>query len=170
MTERSNNEEREKLHFPAFRPIPESLADDPNFQRLSPLAKAVWLELRLKLGQYGIAVFYEETLPRMVNADAASVAHALEELTRPYGERDVGWLVRSDLIFWLVDGLLQEVWITTENHWRGVYRNALRLPFDPVVKQYLEYYGLGEALPMKDRPLKAMESRYHSDGKEIPSR
>src|SRR5690606_27054725 len=63
-----------------FRGIYVALIDDPDFQRLSPEARLVFLVLKLKLRQYGIDVFYPESLPRLTGLPPKACEAALAEL------------------------------------------------------------------------------------------
>lgn len=129
----------------SYRGIYETLYDDLDFQRLSPIAKVVWHVLKVRLTQYGIAVFYPEPLPRIVNASAAEVDVALAELERPKPGQKLGWLVREEHVFWLVNGFRFDPSVSgglSENHKTGARRYAETLPKLDVVRQFLAYYGL----------------------------
>lgn len=128
-----------------YRSAFESLADDHDFQELTPLAQAVFWTLKLKLGQYGIAVFYVSTLAEIHRkATPAQITDALAELERAKPGRSHGWIRRERNVVWIINGLRFEPSITLENknHRTGALRFARTLPQTTLVQAFIQHYAL----------------------------
>ncbi|HEY2377624.1 MAG TPA: hypothetical protein VGH98_16715 [Gemmatimonadaceae bacterium] len=139
---------------PSYRSTFESLADDADFQELTPLAQAVFWSLKLKLGQYGIAVFYKEALPAMHRrATDQQIQQALRELEAPKLGRSHGWIRTERNVVWIVNGLKFEpsFTITNPNHRTGVVRFVRNLPRLPIVEAFITHYEL-DATPAGESP------------------
>lgn len=145
----------------AYRSSYEALVDDADYQDLTPLAQAVFHTLKLKLGQYGIAVFYLSTLEQIhQRAHRAEIATVIEELehTKPSGAP--GWLVREKNVLWLRNGLMFEPYYAPNNdkQRKGALAFALTLPKLQIVRDFAAHY----ALPMP--------SASPADATQIPPR
>jgi hypothetical protein len=125
-----------------YRTVPEALGDDSEFQALSPGAKATWLMLRLKLGQYAINAFYVEILPRLVGLTEAEVREALNELQTPTPARPEGWIACERNLFWIIDALVDDPGFSNANHREGARRFLANLPQLRLVERFRRYYGI----------------------------
>lgn len=128
-----------------YRAAFESLADDVDFQNLTPLAQAVFWTLKLKLGQYGIGTFYVSTLAEIHRkAKPKQITAALEELEQPKPSRDRGWIRREQNIIWIVNAFRHEpsLDLANRNHRIGAFRFAKTLPSSVVVSEFIDYYSL----------------------------
>lgn len=135
----------------AYRSTYEALADDLDFQRLSFAAQAVFHSLKLKLGQYGIAVFYHQVLHSLhASAAPAEIDRALAELEAPKPGKPHGWIRREAHVVWIVNGLASEPTLTLNNpnHRAGALRHARALPQLGIVRDFIAHYGL-EGAPSK---------------------
>lgn len=142
MSERKKGDDRG-----TFRSTFDALADDLEFQDLTPLAQAVWQTLKLKLGQYGISVFYTAILTEFHRkATAGEIECALQELEEKKASGARGWIVRERNVVWMVNGLRFEPSISLENrnNLAGAKNYLLTLPRLAVVQQFATYYGLSE--------------------------
>lgn len=137
-----------------YRASFEALADDADYQDLSPLAQAVFHTLKLKLGQYGIAVFYPSLLQEYHRqASPLALEQAMAELAAVKPSGGDGWIVRERNVVWLRNGLKYEPSLSLENanHRKGAYRWAMSLPKLAVVDAFIRSYDLGEPLGIPSR-------------------
>jgi hypothetical protein len=123
----------------------EQLVDDDDYQQLSPLAQSIFHTLKLKLGQYGIGVFYVsalEDIHRRASGEAIRAALVELEQVKPSGER--GWIVRDRNVLWIVNGLKHDPsWVATNKNCRqGAVTFVRSLPKSPLVEAFLAHYGL----------------------------
>lgn len=129
----------------AYRSSYEALVDDADYQALSPQAQAVFHTLKLKLGQYGIAVFYlaalEEIHARMSDDEVRAAVRELE-MTKPSGA--ASWLVRERNVLWLRNGLMFEPYFAPNNEkqQKGATAFALTLPKLKIVHDFAAHYAL----------------------------
>jgi hypothetical protein len=132
-----------------------SLYDDPDFQQLSPLAQALFHNLKARLGQYGIGVFYAGVLPEQFpRVEPATLRTALDELLAPKPAKDHGWFRREGNVLWLVNGLRHEPSISLENrnNRAGVVKFLATLPKAALVNEFAVYYGLAEPTSIEGPP------------------
>lgn len=128
-----------------YRTAFESLADDVDFQNLSPLAQAMFWTLKLKLGQYGIGTFYISALGEIHRkAKPKQIAAALAELEHAKPGRNRGWIRREQNLIWIVNALRHEpsLDLANRNHRIGAFRFAKTLPSSAVVDEFVRYYML----------------------------
>jgi hypothetical protein len=147
-----------------FRGIYVALVDDPEFQDLSADARAVFYPLKLKLGKSGIAVFYEESLPRLTGMPSERVRDAIRELS------EANWLHVERNVFWLRNGLRYDPSnpLQQPNHRKAIEAHLTTLPKLQIVNDFAVHYGLVE--PFDITPKRApepMPSGCHSDAKPI---
>jgi hypothetical protein len=135
----------------AYRATYESIDDDRDWRKLSPLAKATFDTLKRRLGQYGINIVAIEALPRIVNCTAAELDAAIGELEAPKHGGRYGWIRREEDVIWIVNGLRFEPTLfvggpnANANHRLGAHRHAVQLhqlTRLAVVVEFAEYYGL----------------------------
>jgi hypothetical protein len=135
----------------AYRATFESIDDDRDWRKLSPLAKATFDTLKRRLGQYGINIVALETLPRIVNCSAADMDGAFAELEAPKPGREHGWIRREEDVVWIVNGLRFEPTLfveglkPNENHRMGAARHGRQLhqlTRASIVSEFMAYYGL----------------------------
>jgi hypothetical protein len=131
----------------------ESIDNDRDWRRLSPLAKATFDTLKRQLGQYGINTFAIESLPRIVNCTATELEAALVELETPKPGRKLGWIRREDDVVWIVNGLRYEPTLFVDgpkpnaNHRTSAVRHGQQLytlTQLQIVADFMAYYELGE--------------------------
>jgi hypothetical protein len=132
-----------------YRSSYESLVDDADYQLLSPLAQAVFHTLKLKLGQYGIAVFYLGVLEHIhARSSRDELEAALRELEAPKPvSGSEGWIRRERNVCWLVNGLRFDPFFTASNanNRKGAITYARSLPKVALVEAFLSAYGLADA-------------------------
>ena len=156
-----------------FRSSYEALADDPDFQDLSPLAQAVFHTLKLKLGQYGIGVFYPTVLGEYHRKSSAEeLAAALRELEAQKPSGAASWIARERNVLWIRNGLRWDPLLTlaNPNHQKGALRHARSLPTPALAAEFIEYYELdGADAVVSGRPKRADKSPVNriSEGQEI---
>lgn len=134
----------------SYRSSYESLVDDAEYQALSPLAQAIFHTLKLKLGQYGIAVFYAAVLEEIhARATKEQIAGALAELEAPKANGDRGWIRRERNVCWLVNGLKFDpsFTATNTNNRKGAVAFVKALPQLAIVDEFRSYYGLTSPSP-----------------------
>jgi hypothetical protein len=146
----------------SYRATWESIDDDRDWRRLSPLAKATFDTLKRRLGQYGIDTVAVESLPRIINCSVDDLETALRELETPKPDRPRGWIKREDDIIWIVNGLRFEPTLFVEgekpnqNHRSAARKHGqhlYQLTRAAVVVEYMAYYalgapdGMGDAIP-----------------------
>jgi hypothetical protein len=129
----------------SYRSSFESLVDDHDYQLLTPLAQSILHTLKLKLGQYGIAVFYLSALEEIhQRANASEIRAAVKELeaTKPSGER--GWIARERNVVWIVNGLKHDPsWVQSNtNNQKGAATFVGSLPRLAIVAEFATLYGV----------------------------
>lgn len=120
-----------------------ALPDSPEFQELSPEARAIFYPLKLKLGKAGISVFYPESLPRLTGYPFEAVSKALQEL------QETGWLIVERNVFWIRNGLRFDPAkpLLSPNQRKGIQEHLSTLPKLNIVNDFARYYGLEEPWP-----------------------
>jgi hypothetical protein len=143
-----------------FTPIARALLDGPDFQRLAPVARHLFLTLKVALGPSGIEVHYPAaltaTLAAITGWTEADVTAALEQL------RESGWIEREAHVLWIVaqlqfhPGMVE----SNEKHRRGVQNHVAGLPRLAIVRRFIERYagffsdapGVLDAYPITSPP------------------
>jgi hypothetical protein len=125
----------------------DSIDDDRDWRRLTPLAKATFETLKRKLGQYGVNILPVESLPKIINCSSDDLERALAELEAPKPGKPYGWIRREEDVVWLVNGLKFEpsITLTNKNHKAATIRHGeqlLALTGLHVVHDFMAYYGL----------------------------
>lgn len=125
-----------------FRCFSTTFIHQPPFTKLSSDAKLVYFVLAMELGPSGLAVFYEEVLPRLTSLLGARVSEALMELEN----KDL--LRRGDNVYWLVRSLEHQPTYTmgNDNHRKSIEKHVRSLPMSSVLASFIDHYGLSKDL------------------------
>jgi hypothetical protein len=120
-----------------------ALPDDPDFQTLSGVARAVFYPLKLKLGLAGIAVFYPEMLPALTGFSLEETTAALEEL------RAAEWIRSERNVYWVRNGLRFDPAqpLRSPNQRKAIDDYLATLPRVQIVNDFAAYYGLDLPFP-----------------------
>lgn len=140
----------------SYRSSYESLVDDAEYQALSPLAQAVFHTLKLKLGQYGIAVFYTSMLEDIHSrASRDQIRDALCELEAQKANGARGWIKIERNVVWMVNGLRFDPSFTeaNTNNRKGAVAFTKGLPRLAIVDEFLSYYDLTSPSVAPTNPL-----------------
>jgi uncharacterized phage protein (TIGR02220 family) len=123
-----------------YRGIYSALPDDPDFQRLSPVARLTLYTVRLcaQAGPGVIFRYYPELLRRQTGLTGGQLERALAELEQ---ER---WIVREGVVLWVRNGLRHDpaLRLTDRKHRAAVLRALDSLPRLAIVLTFCDYYGL----------------------------
>jgi hypothetical protein len=148
------------------------LADDPDFQRLSPHAILVFYTIRVckEHGAGGIFRYYIETIARRCHLSIPKVTDALQELARPKPNEEHGWIEYDDAILWVVNGLRYDphVNLANEKHKMSVVKGLSELPKRKLVLSYCDYYKL--PYPYTTHSLQDTDSESESDSESKESK
>jgi hypothetical protein len=121
-----------------YRSVRRVLLDGPDFQRLTPTARWVFVALKLNLGPAGIEVAYLGALlvqlAQQTGFEADDVGAAIEELVAG------GWVRREANVIWVVGQLENDPHMsaTDPKHRKAVQRHLCSLPRLDLVKQYVK--------------------------------
>lgn len=123
-----------------------ALPDSPEFQALSPEARAIFYPLKLKLGKAGIDVFYPEVLPRLTGYPFERVSEGIQEL------QDAGWLIVEHNVYWIRNGLRFDPSepLASPNQKKGIEAHIRTLPKLAIVNDFARYYDLTEPHPGRE--------------------
>jgi hypothetical protein len=108
----------------------------------------VFQTLKLKLGPYGIGVFYATVLQEYHRkATADELKSALEELEREKPSGSPSWIRRERTLIWIRNGLRFDpaLSMSNPNHKKGALRHALALPSKTLCAEFIAYYELEDA-------------------------
>jgi hypothetical protein len=145
----------------SYRSNYEALADDPDFQELSPFAQAVFHTLRLKLGPYSIGVFYPALLSEYHRrSTSVQLKEAIAELEGAKPSGSEGWVRHERNVFWIRNGFRFDPVLSTENvnHRKGALHHARALPQLAIAEAFIQYYELTGADEIHSgRPKKSLE-------------
>lgn len=121
-----------------YRGFYEALPDDADFQDFSPVARALFYPLRLKLGVAGINVFYTDSLPRLTGFTLAQTDAAMDELER------ADWIRRERNVVWIRNAVRHDPMepLSSPNGRTAIEHFLLSLPKLKIVNAFALYYGL----------------------------
>lgn len=154
-----------------YRGVFSSLADDPDFQRLSPHARLVFYTVRLckQAGPAAIFRYYLAVLMAQTGLSARALDGALGELERG------SWIEREGVILWVRNGLRYDphVRVRDPKHRKAITRHLAELPKLMIVLRFCDYYEIerpfedpSRTYPTGDRdrvPKKTEEDRVPSN-------
>src|SRR5690606_15483391 len=116
-----------------------ALVDGPDFQRLSPDAKLVFLVTKIALGPSGIDV-----IPALVQATCERTGLPEDRVISAFVElAETNWLLTEGSVAWVVKGLRFEPGLTQRNskHRAGVARHITGLPRIALVARFIAEYA-----------------------------
>lgn len=124
-----------------YRGVYGALVDDPDFQRLTPNARLVFLVARLcqQAGPAAIFRYYPEILAKQSGLGVRAVTLALAEL-----ETDK-WIYHDETVLWIKNGLRHDpmMRLGDRRHRVTVERWLEGLPNVDIVAKFRVYYDLG---------------------------
>lgn len=121
-------------------PIPRVLLDGPDFQRLPPIARHVFLTLKVSFGPSGIETQYADALVATLAARtgwaAGEVAVALDQIERG------AWIEREANVLWITKQLAfhPSMVLANPNHRLSIQGHITGLPRLPIVRRFIEAY------------------------------
>lgn len=124
-----------------YTPIARVLLDGPDFQKLTPIARHVFLTLKISFGPSGIEVRYPDALhvelAHQTGLPVAKVTAALDELER------AEWIERERNVVWIVEHLRYHPNMTDglKNHRTGVRQHVGGLPRLAITRRFIEHYA-----------------------------
>ena len=126
-----------------YRGIYTALPHDPDFQDLTPEARACWYPLKLELGLSGIDICYPETVARLSGYPTERVAEALADLEAN------GWLRRERNVFWLIDAVARDPGkpLDIPNSRKSIQKHLATLPKLAVVNDFARRHGFDIPFP-----------------------
>lgn len=129
-----------------YRGIFSALADDPDFQLLSPSARLVFYTVRLckQAGPAAIFRYYPALLVEQTGLTARVLEAALKELERG------SWIEREGAVLWVRNGLRYDphVRVADKKHRKAILRHLSELPKLIIVLRFCDYYEI--ARPFED--------------------
>lgn len=124
-----------------YSPISRALLDGPDYQRLSPIARHVFLTLKVSFGPSGIEVQYPDalvsTLAHTTGWTATDVIAALQQL------EESGWIARELNLLWIIGQLQFHPGMVASNemHRKGIVAHVAGLPRLVIVRRFIEHYA-----------------------------
>lgn len=146
-----------------YRAIRRVLLDGPDFQRLSAVARWVFVALKLNLGPAGIDVFYPDALRAQLVAQTGVNA---ERLTVALDELDgAGWIRRESNVLWVVGQLDNDPHVKASDpkHRKSIVRHVAGLPRIEIVKTFIKAHA--GFIPPKDEASKALQWAFEGPSK-----
>lgn len=131
---------KRRMERGASSPIPRVLLDGPDFQRLPPIARHVFLTLKVSFGPSGIETQYPEALTATLAATTgwkpSDVAPALDQLERS------AWIEREANVLWITKQLAFHpgMVLANPNHRLSIQGHITGLPRLPIVRRFIEVY------------------------------
>lgn len=119
----------------SYQSIYANLPDDDEFITLSPLAKAVFYTLKVKLPSTGIGLMNHRVLATMVNC-------TVEDLSAAEAELSPKWIRRDRNLWWIINGLRHQPSLSSDDrkHRSFVRKQAGALPDSPIATAFRETY------------------------------
>jgi hypothetical protein len=132
-----------------YRGVYSSLPDDPDFQRLTPHARLVFLVARVcsQAGPAAIFRYYPELLMVQTGLRGAVLETSLQELERE------NWIYREGPILWIRNGLRHDptMRLSDRKHRKAVERAVECLPRLSIVLRFCDYYGIARPFEAPSR-------------------
>lgn len=145
-----------------YRGVHSILLDEPDFQRLTPRARHVFLTARLckDAGPACIFRYYPEVLMRQTGYSRRQLTDALEELSRE------NWAYSDGSVIWLRNGLRHDphVRLNDRKHLAAVLRQLDGLPASALIARFRDYYKIGRA---SDGPSKTQSGMLLREGEGV---
>lgn len=153
-----------------YQSIYASLPEDDEFITLSPLAKALWYTLKVKLPATGLGTMNPRVVATLVNC-------SLEQLAVAEGELSPKWVRRDGNLWWIVAGLRFQPSLSPDDrkHRAFVQKQASAMPDSPIVLDFraahTEWFGPSEPLARPiEGPSEHHGSKIDSSSKQLADR
>lgn len=119
----------------AYQSIYSSLPEDDEFITLSPLAKALWYTLKVKLPATGLGAINPRVVATLVNC-------SLEQLAAAESELAPKWVRRDGNLWWIIAGLrFQPSLSCNDRKHRAMVRKQIeKMPSSPLVDEFRALY------------------------------
>lgn len=137
-------------HRGYFSAVYRSLWDDPDFQKLNPVSKLVFLNLRTSpLSNMPVIYhYYIEAIERQTGLSSEMINKALDTLSHRPSHSP--WIALEQGIVWVRKGLKYDpnIILRNEKHRTAVINIVLSLPKLQIVRDFIDFYQINIPYPI----------------------